>query len=92
MAVPRRRQAGRPTGLAAAMATLSDELALFRARLDAAGLQVAGLLSAADVVTATRGRSDPAGMEQLATLPPVAGRRGRGGGADVRPVPRRPRS
>ena len=67
VAVPRRRQAGRPTGLAAALTTLSEELALFCSRLDAAGLQVAGLLSAADVVCATRGRSDPAGMEQLAT-------------------------
>ena len=68
VAVPRRtRRRGRPAGLTAGMATLSDELALFRSRLDSAGLQGAELLSAADVVTATRGRSDPAGMEQLAT-------------------------
>lgn len=67
VAVPRRRRRGRPGGLTAALATLSDELALFRARLDSAGLSGAEVLSASDVVCATRGRSDPAGMEQLAT-------------------------
>ena len=67
VAVGRRRQTGRSTGLSAALATLTEELALFSSRLDAAGLQVTGVLSASDVVTATRGRSDPVGMEQLAT-------------------------
>ena len=44
-----------------------------------------GVLSAADLVDATRVRSDPSAMEQLAGYAPVAGRRGRGGGTELRP-------
>lgn len=62
----RTRRSGPP--LHAAIDTLSDELDLFRDRLENAGLQVASVLSAADIAHAVRGRSDPVAMEQLATL------------------------
>jgi hypothetical protein len=54
--------------LTAAVKTLCDELGLLQERLDAAGLQVVGVLSAAEVVTAMRVRSDPSVLEQLAVL------------------------
>jgi hypothetical protein len=57
-----------PQPLPAAITVLSDELRLFRERLDSAGLTVQGVLSAAELVTAMRVRSDPAAMEQLASL------------------------
>jgi hypothetical protein len=66
VAAGRRRRPG--GGLGGAVAALSEELALFKARLEAAGLQVSGVLSAAEAVAATRVRSDPTALEQLATL------------------------
>lgn len=63
---PGRRRGEPPLG--AAIATLGDELRLFRDRLDSAGLQVPALLSAADLISAMRVRSDPSVMEQIAGL------------------------
>lgn len=54
--------------LETALSTLSDELQLFRDRLDSAGLHVAGALTSAELIAATRSRSDPTAMEQLATF------------------------
>jgi hypothetical protein len=70
VAVPRneRRRADSGGRLGAALQTLSSELALFRDRLDAAGLRVTGVLSASDLVTAMRVRSDPSAGELLAGL------------------------
>src|SRR5690606_24125300 len=62
------RRRGGSGGLQAAISSLLDELRLFRDRLDAAGIQVPAVLSAAELVTAMRVRSDPTVGEQLAGL------------------------
>ncbi|MGE0139379.1 MAG: SCO6880 family protein [Ilumatobacteraceae bacterium] len=54
--------------LAAAVDALADELRLFTARLEAAGLAVDGPLSALEVSAAARTRSDPGRAAQVATL------------------------
>jgi len=64
---PTARRRGEPP-LAAAIGVLCDELRLFSDRLDSAGLQVPGVLSAADLISAMRVRSDPAVLEQIAGL------------------------
>jgi hypothetical protein len=61
-----RRRAG--SRLTAAVDTLAEELRLFSARLDAAGLWVEGPLSALEVSAAVRVRSDPNRAAQVATL------------------------
>lgn len=67
--VPRGRSARGGDGpLGMAIRSLCDEMHLFRDRLDSAGLTVPSVLSAADLITATRVRSDPSVMEQLAGL------------------------
>jgi hypothetical protein len=68
VAVAQGRRGRSGAGLGSAISMLSDELELFCRRVEAAGLRVAGVLSAADVVYAVRGRSDPSALEQLATL------------------------
>lgn len=70
VAVPRNRGRDNEPGgrVGAGLRVLSSELALFRDRLDAAGLRVTAILSAGDVVTAMRVRSDPTCGEQLAGL------------------------
>jgi hypothetical protein len=68
VAVPQGRRGRSGAGLGSAISTLSAELELFCRRVEAAGLQVAGVLSAAEVIYAMRGRSDPSALEQLATL------------------------
>ncbi len=70
VAVPRNRRSPlRPADdLGAAISTLCDELRLFRDRLDAARIQVPAVLSAAELIVATRVRSDPSAAEQLAVL------------------------
>jgi hypothetical protein len=52
----------------AAVDTLSDELRLFAARLDAAGLTVDAPLTALELSTALRVRSDPARAAEVVTL------------------------
>ncbi len=64
----RRRRRPARSGLETAVASLGEELRLFRDRLDAARVQVAGVLSAAELVVATRVRADPAAGELLAGL------------------------
>ena len=54
--------------MAAGIGFLCDELRLFRERLDGARIQMPGILSAAELITASRVRSDPAAGEQLAGL------------------------
>jgi hypothetical protein len=54
--------------LSAALRTVSEQTRLFAGRLNAASLRVESVLSAADLVTAMRVRSDPSVVEQLATL------------------------
>lgn len=54
--------------LESALSTMSDELQLFGDRLDGAGLHLAGALTSAELVAATRSRSDPTALEQLATF------------------------
>ena len=67
--VPRKAKRGRTGGpLGAAISILSDELRLLHGRMETSGQRMTGVLSAAEVVTATRGRSDPMAMEQLATM------------------------
>lgn len=61
----RRTQTSR---LDAAIAALSDELRLFAARLDSAGLTVSAPLTATDLSAAVRVRSDPARSAQVRTL------------------------
>lgn len=55
-------------GLGTAITTVCDELRLFRQRLDTAGFQVPAVLSASDVIVASRLRSDPSSREVLAGL------------------------
>jgi hypothetical protein len=64
------RRARRATrrGIEGSIETLIDEVRLFAARLDQAGLTVAPPLSAAEVVTATRARSDPSALPRLAAM------------------------
>lgn len=63
------RRTGRTTSvLEDALTTMSDELRLFRDRLDGAGLHLAGALTSAELIAATRSRSDPTALEQLATF------------------------
>ena len=52
----------------AAVEALTDEVRLFTARLDAAGLIVVGTLTPAELSAALRVRSDPGRTEQIATL------------------------
>jgi hypothetical protein len=61
-----RRRAG--SRLTAAVDSLAEELRLFSARLDAAGLSVEGPLSALEVSAAVRVRSDPSRAAQVATM------------------------
>lgn len=61
-----RRRAG--AGLAVAVEALRDELRLFTARLEAAGLVVDAPLSALELSTAGRLRSDPGRAAQVTTL------------------------
>ena len=56
------------TNLSAGMRALAEQTRQFSARLDAAGLRVEAVLSAAELVTATRVRSDPSVVEQLTAL------------------------
>lgn len=56
------------SSLAAGLRTIAEQSRLFASRIDAESLRVDGVLSAADIVTATRVRSDPSVVEQLATL------------------------
>ena len=67
-----RGRAGRTRAGGSAVAdtagVLLDELRLFRDRLEQAAVQVLGVWSAAELITATRVRSDPAAAEQLAGL------------------------
>jgi hypothetical protein len=62
------RSRGPRPKLDAALAALSDELDLFRSRLEVAGLSVHRPLSASLLAQAIRQRSDPACSAQLATL------------------------
>lgn len=55
-------------GLSASVEALRDELRLFSARLEAAGLTVDAPLSALDLSTAGRLRSDPGRAEQVTAL------------------------
>jgi hypothetical protein len=68
VAVAQGRRGRFGAGLGSAISTLSDELELFCRRMEAAGLQLAGVLSATEVIYAMRARSDPSVLEQLATL------------------------
>ncbi|MEL6893363.1 MAG: SCO6880 family protein, partial [Actinomycetota bacterium] len=56
------------SGLATGLRTVAEQARLFAGRLNTSGLRVDGVLSASDVVTAMRVRSDPAVVEHLATL------------------------
>lgn len=63
-----RPRTGRQQRLTTGLRTVAEQCRLFASRLDAAGLRVDAVLSADDIVTATRVRSDPSVVEQLATL------------------------
>ncbi|WP_420451984.1 SCO6880 family protein [Ilumatobacter sp.] len=54
--------------LTAGLRSVAEQTRLFASRLATAGLRVEGLLSAADLVSATRVRGNPAVVEQLITL------------------------
>lgn len=54
--------------LGTAVETLADEVRLFTARLDAAGLIVDGPLDALELAASLRVRSDPGRVDQVATL------------------------
>ena len=54
--------------LSAGLRTVGEQTRLFAARLNTAGLRIEAVLSAAEIVSATRVRSDPSVVEQLATL------------------------
>ena len=61
-------KAKRESSLSVGLRVGVEQARLFAGRLNAAGLRVEAALSADDLVTATRVRSDPAVVEQLATL------------------------
>lgn len=54
--------------LSCGLHVVAEQARLFAGRLNAAGLRVEAVLSAHDLVTATRVRCDPSVVEQLATL------------------------
>ena len=56
------------SNLSSGLRVTAEQARLFAGRLNAAGLRVESVLSAHDLVTATRVRSDPSIVEQLATL------------------------
>ncbi len=56
------------SNLSVGLRVTAEQARLFAGRLNAAGLRVESVLSAHDLVTATRVRSDPSVVEQLATL------------------------
>ena len=66
--VDQRRAGRRRGGLETGLAVLLDELRLFVGRLENAGLACDPPLSAAELVTATRVRSDPTVLAKLAGL------------------------
>jgi len=63
--IPKRRG---ESALSVALRTVAEQTRLFADRLTSAGLTVEAVLSAADIVTATRLRSDPTLVDQLVTL------------------------
>lgn len=56
------------TRLATGLRTVAEQTRLFSGRLNTSGLRVDSVLSASDVVTAMRVRSDPSVVEHLSTL------------------------
>ena len=56
------------TSLSIGLRTVSEQTRLFAGRLNTSGLRVESVLSASDLVTAMRVRSDPSAVEHLATL------------------------
>ncbi len=81
-----RARRGAASRLAAAVDTLGEELRLFAARLDAAGLTVEGPLSGVELAAAVRVRSDPGRTAQVAALGRSLAAAARRGGLEWGPM------
>jgi len=77
---------GAASRLAGAVDTLAEELRLFGARLDAAGLTVEGPLSGVELAAAVRVRSDPGRSAQIAALGRSLAAAARRGGLEWGPM------